>query len=64
MMLELYIKPIVNNINNQNYSNAIIMYEQMTNELLNSYNIVQKEINNDIDTTNIGKGHKIKIKVI
>lgn len=64
MMLELYIKPIVNNINNQNYSNAIIMYEQMTNELLNSYNIIQKEINNDIDTTNIGKGHKIKIKEI
>ena len=64
MLLELYIKPIVNHINNQQYVDAIIMYEKMTNELLNGYNIKQNEINDDVDTTNIGKGHKIKIKEI
>lgn len=63
MMLELYIKPIYNLLNNKKYSEAIDRYIDMTHELMISYNIKRPTYDIDqIDTENIGRGHKIKIK--
>ena len=63
MLFELYIKPIVKLLANKQYTEAILKYEQMTNELIDSYAIKKKDINmNELDLNDIGKGHKIKIK--
>lgn len=63
MILELYIKPICSLIDEKKYSDAILKYQKMTNELIEDYSLEVKDYNiDDIDTTNIGKGHKIKLK--
>lgn len=63
IMLNEYIKPIVKLIEEKEYVKAIIKYEEMTNNLLNSYNIERIVVDTSkVDTNNIGKGHKIKTK--
>ena len=62
MMFENYIKPIVTLLDNKQYTEAILKYEQMTNELMNEYNIAKTKINiNEIDKTDIGKGHRLRL---
>ena len=62
MMLELYIKPITKLLDNQKYTEAILKYQEMTENLRTFYKIDKPDINiNEIDTHDIGKGHKIKI---
>lgn len=63
MLLELYIKPICKLLDDKLYTDAIEKYKTMTNELSEFYNIKNINYNIDnIDTTDVGKGHKIKIK--
>ena len=63
VILELYIKPICDLLENKLYSDAIIKYEKMTRSLMDSYNIPDIDINvDDVYLDNIGKGHKIKYK--
>lgn len=63
MMMELYIKPICQMLDNKLYTNAINKYIEMVSELKDVYNINMPTYNiEDIDDQEIGKGHKVKIK--
>lgn len=63
MALEMYIKPVYELLNQGKYSEAIEKYQLMTDEFRNFYNIEKPIFNIDeIDLSDIGKGHKIKYK--
>lgn len=66
MMLENYIKPIVQKINNQEYSVAIDKYVEMVTDLKDFYHIDTPniEIQENINLESLGKGHKLKIRKI
>lgn len=62
-MLSNYIIPISFLLDMKKYNEAVIRYEMMVNNLINTYSIEKINVDeNKINTKNIGKGHKIKLK--
>lgn len=61
IILENFIKPIIDLIDNREYTEAINKYTEMVNELKSFYNIPDIDYENiDINIDNIGKGYKLK----
>ena len=62
-MLSNYIIPISFLLDMKKYNEAVIRYEMMVNNLINTYSIEKINVDeNKINTKNIGKGHKVKLK--